>query len=174
MKQCRCERCMKKNRYEEEKKWYPEYEEKGHRKERNHHEEEKNWYPEYEEKEYRKERGCHKEEKKWYPEYEEKECDKEHDHDKDHEKECDKGYETIYERPIYCLSEKHFHHRVRHIVPIVYKKIENHHTHHEYIIKKEFKREHKEHEHGKKENVDWCDIEFDKDCHKPGKDCECK
>lgn len=92
----------------------------------------------------------------------------EHDHCHDHGKE---DCEVIREKTVYCKEEKNYYHKVKHIIPVVCKKVENHHYNHEYIIKKEvIKKEHR-YDHGKREE-DWCKVAGCSNGCK--KECECE
>ena len=76
---------------------------------------------------------------------------------------CDK-YEdciVICDETVYCVEEVTYDHCVKHIVPIVCKKIENHVYHHEYEIEKKYEKEERCCEVGKRKE-DWC------------KYCDCK
>ena len=74
-----------------------------------------------------------------------------------HHKGCEEQIETIVEPTVHCsIEDRHHHHKVRHIVPIVYHQKHHHHKHHEYVVKRKYTQDHQHHEHGKFEG-DWCE-----------------
>ena len=107
-------------------------------------------------------------EKEWYTE--EYECN-----EKRPEKHRESKCEVVYEPTVHCREEKEFHHCVKHIVPVVCKKVENHHYNHEYVIDKKVVKEEHRFDHGKRKE-DWCKVAGCGNCHKEedfGDDGDC-
>ena len=97
-------------------------------------------------------------EKGWYEEQEEYEFNK-----KRPTKQPECGCEVVYEPTVHCTEEKEFRHCVKHIVPVVCKKIENHHYDHEYVIEKKVVKEERRFDHGKRKE-DWCKVAGCENC----------
>ena len=165
MRQCNCPRCMAKrqremqkpffeeDKYFEDEKWYPE-------------EKEDKWYPEEKEELWFPEQKTEREEKR-----PEKRPEKTEFEEKRHDCKC----KVVYEPTVYCTEEKEFHHCVKHIVPVVCKKVENHHYNHEYVIDKKVVKEEHRFDHGKRKE-DWCKVAGCGNCHKEedfGDDGDC-
>lgn len=200
MKQCNCPRCTAKrqqemkapifeeDRYFEEEKWYQDdKEDRWYPEDR-----EDRWYPE-EKKEEKRPEEKEEEEKRpeRHPERRPEEKEEERRPERRPERHPGKRPErhpgrrpeekkeekckVVYEPTVHCREEKEFHHCVKHIVPVVCKKVENHHYNHEYVIDKKVVKEEHRFDHGKRKE-DWCKVAGCGNCHKEedfGDDGDC-
>lgn len=82
-----------------------------------------------------------------------------HNHQQQDDTNCNDNVRTVVEPTVHCnIEDRHHHKTVRHIVPVVYHQRHHHHTHHEYVVKRKYTEDHKNHEHGKFDG-DWCNVD---------------